>query len=271
MNVTTSSRATLSRLVAKRAVAGLLLVGTLLGACGGAAQVAAPNPTPLDTIAATAAPTAVPTATPTAEPTVAATVAPTAAPTIAPTAAPTIARTAAPTAARTVAPTLAPTTAPTAAPTAPRPAFLIPDEPQAIGYLTKATGYGIVPIPATNASRLATNFSASPAFGSFLTGYSVRMLTKNGNTVALALVLSLCPCASTDPGFLDSFVNGMSEASGVVPLRETIAGQRAAYFDGGSGETNELVWVQGSELVVLYGMNRTAMEQLATALITANQ
>jgi hypothetical protein len=278
MQVTSSLSTKRNGMLATRTIAGLLAIGTLLGACGGAAQTAAPNPAALDTSAPSVAPTAAPTSTQTLAPTLAPTAAPTVASTIAPTAAPTVAATAkpavvtAPTVAASpaVTPAVTPTLAPSAVATTARPTFLMPDEPAAIGYLAKATSYGLVPLPATNASRLATNFNSIAGVGTRLTGFSVRSVTKAGNTVAIALVLSLCPCAaSQQDAVLESIVSGEVN-SGYSAQRETLAGRSAAYFQDFDG-VSALMWAQGGEIVVLYGTNRTQLELLATALITANQ
>jgi hypothetical protein len=146
---------------------------------------------------------------------------------------------------------------------------MLPDEPVALGYLTKATGYGLVVLPSANASQLATSLSGVPGVGKYMTGFSARTVTKGGSSVAIALVFSLDPSFAAVPGIYDAFVKGVAGTTH-TPTPETLSGLPATYFADLGGIAG-LVWVQKTVIVIEYGTNRTAMEQLGIALISGNQ
>jgi len=145
---------------------------------------------------------------------------------------------------------------------------MMPDEPVAAGYLNKAPGYDLVVLPSGTAARLATNLSAIPRIGNYMTGFSARSVRKGRGTIGVAMVLSLDPSFASVPGVYDDFVDGFAGTR--VPQQETLSGQRAAYFDNPDGVA-ELVWMQRTVIVVVYGRDHTAMDRLGSALIAANQ
>jgi len=177
---------------------------------------------------------------------------------------------AAPSPTPTASPSPSPSPSPTPSPSPEPTVGVVVDDPIAVAYLARATSYTLVALPNQTANQLASGLTAVPGLGQYITGFAARSVTtKAGDPVALALVLSLDPSYAALPGVYDGLVKGIAGPNRVAQ-QETLAGRQAAYFDDLGGIAG-LTWLQRRFIVILYGKNRTSMEQLGTALISANQ
>ena len=130
--------------------------------------------------------------------------------------------------------------------------------------LTRVAGYGYVDAPAELVAQMRAEMAQSPEFNASLTGVAAKSVLLNGETIAIAIAISIDPGAAALPFVRDGFFQGVSE--GAAQAKTIKIGDVSVRSFKGEGFAG-YAWQRYSAFVTVIGSPADKVEKFTRALI----